>query len=237
MSGSSINTIFFDAGGTLFEVRGNVGAVYRETALRYGIDAGAARLQAGFLTQFRAQPPLAFPRGLAPAVLLQREKKWWRELVAAVFAEQSQAPGFADFFDDVYEQFRGAAAWRLYEDVAPALARLRARGYRLAVVSNFDTRLDDLLRELDLTRYFEAVYLSTRMGAAKPDPLIFQAALADLGVPPACALHVGDSLREDIHGAMAAGVQAVLIDRTATNDHTDTSYRRIRRFDELPDAL
>jgi putative hydrolase of the HAD superfamily len=64
-----------------------------------------------------------------------------------------------------------------------------------------------------LDRFFDSVHVSTRVGAAKPDPLIFQAALSHHAVEARRAWHVGDSLREDFEGAMAAGLNAVLLDR------------------------
>ena len=96
----------------------------------------------------------------------------------------------------------------------PALAALRALGSPLGIVSNFDSRVLRILEGLDLARWFESVTLSSQVGATKPDRAIFARALAHHGVDAARALHVGDSPAEDCEGARAAGLRAVLIDRS-----------------------
>jgi putative hydrolase of the HAD superfamily len=207
--------IFFDAAGTLFEVRGSVGEIYQRVAARHGLIAEAATLQRGFAGAFGQQPPLAFPVGLASAELDRRERAWWRALVADVFGALSEHPSFDAFFADVYEAFTQAVAWQDFPDVAPALQALRARGIRLAVLSNFDSRLDAILAATGLAAYFDAVYVSTRCGAAKPDARFFQAALAAQGVAADQAWHVGDACHEDIQGAHDAGIRAFWLQRCA----------------------
>ena len=73
--------------------------------------------------------------------------------------------------------------------------------------------VERVLRACGLDRFFDSVHISTRVGAAKPDPAIFQAALNYYGIEPGQTWHVGDSLREDVEGALAAGLKAFLIDR------------------------
>jgi putative hydrolase of the HAD superfamily len=213
--------IFFDASGTLFDVRGSVGEIYQRLAARHGLLADAAELQNEFKRAFGLQPPLAFPVGLAPAELDRCERAWWRALVADVFGVSSKLPAFDDFFHEVYAAFTHAEAWQVFPDVAPALQALRSRGIRLAVLSNFDSRLDVILAATGLAQYFDAVYVSTRCGAAKPDGRFFQFALQAQGVRAAEVWHVGDALREDIEGANAAGVRAFWIQRHAA--HADVS--------------
>lgn len=206
--------IFFDAAGTLLEVRGSVGVIYADFARRYGVELDPATVQRSFAQSFRQQPPLAFLAQNSAAELGQLEYAWWRQLVGQVLGNAfARAEAFELFFAEVFEFFRGSAAWRIYDDVRPTLTALRARGLRLAVVSNFDLRLEDLLRGLVLNDFFEAVHISSRIGAAKPDPAIFRAALRFHELPAHAAIHVGDSLREDVAGAQAAGVRAFLIDR------------------------
>lgn len=210
--------IFFDAAGTLFDVRGNVGKIYQRVAARHGLLADANLLQKEFARAFRQQPPLAFPTGLPPDELDRRERAWWRALVADVFGALHQHPAFDAFFADVYETFTRAEAWHVFADVAPALQALRARGIRLAVLSNFDSRLDPILAATGLAQYFDAVYVSTRCGAAKPDARFFQAALAAQNVAAANVWHVGDACREDVQGAHTAGIRAFWLQRVAIRD-------------------
>lgn len=100
-----------------------------------------------------------------------------------------------------------------YPDAAPALAALRGRGLRLVVVSNWDVSLSEVLRATGLAELLDGVVTSAAVGAPKPAPAIFAAALARAGVAAGQAVHVGDSLEHDVRGARAAGIAAVLVRR------------------------
>jgi putative hydrolase of the HAD superfamily len=110
------------------------------------------------------------------------------------------------------EAFARGAAWRPCAGAVAALAELRSRGVKLALVSNYDARLHRVVEELGLRRFFDAVLVSSEVGWAKPSPRIYAAALAALGVGPQEALMVGDRPREDVEGAQAAGLRALLYD-------------------------
>jgi len=212
---NSPEVIFFDAAGTLFEVRGSVGEIYSRIAGQYGCEADATQLQQSFARWFKLQPPMAFAAGTPDDKLQEMEKGWWRTLVRTVFADCAAFSHFDEFFDDVFEQFRRPELWRIFDDVIPTLTELKQRGIRLGVISNFDSRLDDVLQVLELTQFFDSVHISTRAGAAKPDPMIFDTALAFHNIEAQQAWHIGDSPREDIEGAEAAGIKAILLDRKA----------------------
>ncbi len=205
--------IFFDAAGTLIETRGGVGEIYSRVAREFGFEAEPQILQQNFAHLFRQQPPMAFPAGTPAAALMELEKGWWRNLVKAVFAGLGSFPRFDEFFDEIFERFRGPELWRVYDDVAPALTDLKRRGLKLGVISNFDSRLYDVLRICALDGFFDSIHASTCVGAAKPDAAIFRAALNYHAVEARQAWHIGDSPREDVEGAAAIGVNAVLLDR------------------------
>jgi putative hydrolase of the HAD superfamily len=110
-----------------------------------------------------------------------------------------------------------ALEFSVYDDVLPALRELRAAGWALAVVSNWDVSLHERIEEAGLAPLVDAVVSSAEVGAAKPDPAIFERALDLVGVAAADAWHVGDSVTEDVLGARAAGIRAVLLARDATS--------------------
>lgn len=114
---------------------------------------------------------------------------------------------------DVRAAMLGSLRFRVYPDVPPALNALRGRGMRLAVVSNWDCSLPEWLERAGLTQSFHGVVSSAVAGAAKPAAAPFEAALNLLEVPAGHAVHVGDSVRNDVEGARAAGVRPVLIAR------------------------
>jgi putative hydrolase of the HAD superfamily len=116
-----------------------------------------------------------------------------------------------------------AIAWRLFHDpscfpifpdVWDTLEALRSTGVTLGIISNWGWHLPDLCAELGLSPYFDFIISSARVGAAKPHPAIFQAALRQARCDPVETLHVGDSLTADVLGAQAAGIAGILLDRS-----------------------
>ncbi|MDX6496660.1 MAG: hypothetical protein QOE17_2646 [Gaiellales bacterium] len=130
-----------------------------------------------------------------------------------------------------------AIAFDAYADAAPALRALRAGGLRLVVCSNWDCSLPEALEAAGLADLIDAVVVSAEVGAAKPDPRIFDAALAAAGCEAGEALHVGDSLEGDVAGALAAGIAAVLIDRDGTRGPAPPGTPVVRTLTDLAAAL
>jgi putative hydrolase of the HAD superfamily len=117
---------------------------------------------------------------------------------------------------DLVEALLASLRFRPYPDAASALGRLRLLGIRSAVVSNWDVSLRAILGEIGLGGLLDDVVVSAEVGVRKPDPMIVEAALRRLRCPAQNALMVGDSPETDVAGAQAAGVRAVLLDRTGT---------------------
>jgi putative hydrolase of the HAD superfamily len=225
----TLRAIFLDAAGTLFHLREPVGETYARIAAVHGINAQPAHLEEAFRAAWKALPSPLHAEGALPG---DDDRSWWRALVARTFEaaapEQEPARGglkndehdhaFEQMFTSMYEHFANADAWQLYEDTLPALERIRSRGgLRLLVLSNFDRRLHSILKGLGIAHFFDAVILSSEVGASKPHPRIFQKAITTAGVAASQCLHVGDDVRCDLEGAEAAGMRAVLVDRPATS--------------------
>jgi putative hydrolase of the HAD superfamily len=136
-----------------------------------------------------------------------------RDLRRRCAAVVQESLGTALPLADVQDALLAAVRFRPYPEVPEALWRLRADGARLAVVSNWDVSLHDVLERTRLRPLVDAVVISAEVRVAKPDPAIFHAALERLGATADDALHVGDSLEHDVAGARAAGVEAVLVAR------------------------
>lgn len=103
----------------------------------------------------------------------------------------------------------------LFDDVLPALARLRAAGYRVGLVSNWSWGLQQILDHTGLAPLLDCAVISARAGYRKPHPAIYSQALDALGLPAASVHFVGDSPNADVEGARAAGMTPVHIDRFA----------------------
>ena len=126
------------------------------------------------------------------------------------------------------------------ESVPVLLEALRARGLRLAVISNYTGTLLDDFKALGLTGCFDAILDSQVLGIYKPDPEIFRVACAATGCKPEEALHVGDSPAADVAGALAAGVKPILLDPLDAFAGTLGEFPavpRICRLVELPAVL
>jgi putative hydrolase of the HAD superfamily len=205
--------IFFDAADTLFYVKGSVGEVYVSHARKYGVTAGKEVVQQAFAKAFADAPPPVFAVS-DPQEIKSCERMWWFDVVHNVFYRVGMFEGFDEYFEEVFAYFSRPESWELYPDAVPALRALEARGIELGIVSNFDSRLYDILIGLGIDRFFESVTISSFAGAAKPSAKIFHRALYKHGMEAREALHVGNSLREDAQAAAAAGLGGVFLDRT-----------------------
>jgi putative hydrolase of the HAD superfamily len=219
---SAIKTVTFDVGNTLITTWPSVGQVYAEVAARHGH---------GHLTSSLLEERF---RTIWPGRLhLAETRAGWEQLVDEIFEGLVEIPPSRTFFAEIYDRFAQAEAWRIYDDVLPVLDQLAARGVRLAVISNWDERLRDLLRRLRLDARFEAIVVSSEVGHAKPDRAIFDQAAVKLGLPASQILHIGDSEEMDLHGARAAGFKALQIRRSASApgpDHLQSMLELLERL-------
>jgi len=229
-SNARIKAVFFDAAGTLIKPARRVGESYSMIAAKYGKVVSPSELFDRFRICFDDAPRLAFPNA-APAEVDRLERDWWKTLVAGVFEPWGSFENFDKYFDELFAYFAEPSAWGLYPEVLDALSALRERGVTLAVISNFDSRLVRILDGLGAGSWFADIFVSSRIGYAKPDRQIFDAALERHGLAPANAIHVGDSETNDLWGAQNAGLKALLIDRGRRPD--DSAPERIASLQEI----
>ena len=132
---------------------------------------------------------------------------------AALLARELGPAALAIGREQLAQTLLDALRFTPFADARGALERLRARGTRLVVVSNWDISLHDVLAQSGLRELLDGVVSSAEVGHSKPDPRPFAAGLALAGCAAHEAWHVGDSLREDVAGALAAQLGAVWLDR------------------------
>lgn len=209
---SPVRAVFFDAGHTLLYAHPDLGTVYAETTAALGVRLPAAAFVEAFQPAFQEYAKGHSSQGAASDA---QDHAMWREITRGIYGrlEALEAIAFETWFEALYRRFGEADAWRLYDDVEETLVDLRARGLRLGVVSNWDTRLRGIVGGLGLDRLVDFVVISAEAGVRKPDPRIFEAALAKAGVRAEEALHVGDLPDEDVEGARRAGLRGVLLSR------------------------
>lgn len=218
-----VTTIFFDAVGTLFGVKGSVGQIYGQIARRYGMERDPQELDRAFYQAFKAAPAPLFAAA-DPSQLIRLEREWWRQIVVQTFEqmveqivdqpeESGPFPHFEAFFTEVFDLFATAQPWQIYDETFEILKALQDQGFKLGIISNFDTRLTAVLTALGLDPFFSTVTISTQTGWAKPQAQVFQIALHQAQISASEALHVGDSFSMDYRGAKQAGLWALWLDR------------------------
>ena len=121
------------------------------------------------------------------------------------------------------------------DEVRPALAALRARGYRLVVVSNANGTLHRMFDRLGLTSALDLIVDSHDEGVEKPDPRFFQIALDRSGATASTTVHVGDLYHVDVVGARNAGITAVLIDSAGL--YADCDCLRMQSLADVVETL
>lgn len=139
-----------------------------------------------------------------------------RAACAAVLAHGLDA---APPLPELTQMLVDALEFTAYPDAVPALRALHWRGVRVAIVSDWDCTLEDHLERLGVGAWIDAVVVSAEIGVRKPDPRLFEAALARLGVVRDEAVVCGDDPSRDLAGAVAAGIRGVLIDREGRHPH------------------
>lgn len=222
--------IFLDAGGTLLYPYPSVGEVYSRVALLYGMRVAAADIDRLFVKEFALRDDgTAFARFTNDRV----ERVWWKELVTAVFTPLTELRDFESFFDDLYERFARAEAWRLYPETESVVDELRGRGLKVGIVSNWDSRLERLCESMGIRERFDFILASAHAGYAKPDRRIFDRALEIADVGPGEVLHVGDSLVHDWEGARNAGIRGALVKRSGEMVSGVTCIRSLRGIGNL----
>ncbi|HEX3272580.1 MAG TPA: HAD-IA family hydrolase [Ktedonobacterales bacterium] len=216
----SIRTVFLDVGFTLLAPHPSVVEIAISVCASLGRAVDRERLTAALP---EAETTL---RAMAAAdSALWSDERAIRRLWTAYFTTllgaallPDQASQQERLVTAVVEAFEHASSYRLYPDVVPALRRLREHGLQLGVISDWGIGLGLILRHHDLIDYFDFAVVSAAVRHSKPDPALFQTALARANAIPDYAVHVGDAYLLDVLGARAAGITPVLLDRARRYD-------------------
>jgi putative hydrolase of the HAD superfamily len=207
----SIEAIFFDAVGTLFGLTKTVGNHYACVGREIGINLDAQSLDRAFHAAWKQMPQ----RTAIDGPRENDDKGWWRELVDLVLDQVAPSLSELDrdnFFEIAYEHFAEPGVWELYPDVRGVLEKLQPC-FKLAVISNFDGRLRFVLQHLGISKFFSHVFISSELGADKPDPEIYRRAVRLMNLNPNEVLHVGDDSQRDWEAASAAGLHVFQLQR------------------------
>ncbi len=232
------DAVFFDAGFTLLSMAPSLGEAYARAAEAIGHPFPADRFHEVAVRIWHEEHLPRTRRDLRSSEALERQS-WWDYNAAIVEALEPEGftPDFERWFEELYAFFARPDVWTPMPGAVSTLDALAQRGLRLAVISNWDSRLRHVLDGHDLSRRFEFVLTSAEAGVRKPSPDIFRQALDNAGVPADRALHVGDSFEDDVEGARTVGITPVhLRSRGAGNpiatDH-EHDHHTVSALDEL----
>jgi len=216
-----VRWVVCDAVGTLIYATPDVATVYHQIGRRHGSLLSRSEVSTRFGAAFREAEvrdhagQLSFD-GTRPGkdVSLQTgevvEERRWRRIVASVLADVDSPEAC---FDELFVHFGKPSAWACFEDIHPGLTALQQRGVRLAIASNFDSRLHAVCEGLAPLRGIEHCVVSSEVGFRKPSRSFYDAVLSRIDSPACEVLMVGDDLQNDVRGAQAAGIRAAFISR------------------------
>lgn len=226
MSGA---VVLLDAAGTLFTERLSRDEIYAEVLAGLGVSRELADV-AHLRSEVHDELPEVFEGHV------RYSDGWFREFVRRLLARVGSDADPERVRSTLADQFTRAETFVVFGDVPPALDALLEAGARLGVVSNWNARLPELLRDLGIDRPFELVLASAAFGRSKPDPAIFREALRRMSARPGEALHVGDHPLNDVTGARRAGIRALLLDRSRAPE-APRDKTAIGSLVELPERL
>ena len=220
-----LRAVLFDVDFTLAKPGPDLGPEgYRQMGTRYGLELDPARYpdaRKAALASLERHPELRHD-----------EELWFAFTERIVRGMGGDADAARELAVEMTRAWERSENFDLYDDVLPALAQLRAHGLKLGLVSNGGREISDFVAHHGLD--VDCAVASRAHGWIKPHESIFRAALDLIGVAPTEAVMVGDSVEDDIEGATALGMRAVLIDREGRHPDTAESLPDLRG---LADAL
>ncbi|MCO5610716.1 hypothetical protein L7F22_064957 [Adiantum nelumboides] len=194
------HALFVDAAGTLIHASQSTQEIYREIGLKYGVKLSEEEIAVKYKAAY-GQPWCRYRMRYE-----EDGRFYWQRIV-------QEATGCNDpaLLEDLYHYYTTEKAWHIGDaEAETALKAIRKAGIKLAVVSNFDTRLRPLMKVLQCYDWFDTIIVSAEVALEKPNPEIFLTACKELGVAAEQVLHVGDDETNDLVGAAAAGCDSLL---------------------------
>lgn len=215
-----IKVVFLDAGQTLFDLHPSYPGAFAQVCRDFGYPVREQDVER-VMPEFAAAEEARIRRGegfqVTPESLFAR----WIGLNRFIFERvgvKGDAEALSHEMERRFDTGRFAAA---YPDTAPALAALRAAGYRLGIISNGTAGMKACIEHLGLHEGMECVLVSALVGWEKPHPAIFRRALEIAGCAAREALYVGDHYWSDVEGARAAGLRPVWLVRNHKGNKPD----------------
>jgi len=235
----SIRTVFFDAGFTLLYPSPSILGVCQQACQQLGLHVDLDQLKEGLQNaenfRFRQSQPSRQTWADEQAIA-DFWFSYYMSLLEPLVAEHDEAL-LDQLVRTITEAFEKHTNWQLYPDVKTTLEAFQAKGYRLGVISDWNIALGPLLRQFDLTQYFDCLVISAVARHAKPSPKLYDIALERANAIPDYTIHIGDSYIHDVLGARAVGITPILLDRAETLTENKVDCLLVHSLYELLDLL
>lgn len=196
-----IRMVAFDVAGTLLTPSPPVAEVYAAVAADRGVVIPIPVLQLRF-QEFLSS------RRESTETNEEFEREYWQGMVRAVMGNSALAEAC---FEDLYQHFARSGAWKLFDDVPPVLRRLREMDVKLAVASNFDSRLHSVMAGHPELEGIRLRIISSEVGWRKPHQNFYRALLEQSECEPDEILMIGDDYHLDVNAAQQVGLHALFI--------------------------
>ena len=226
----SLHAVFIDVGNTLVYEKPSRFEIYAGAARRRGLEVEGAEMQR---LMRRAHGEL--PSDLGGAY--RYTDRWFERYFERIFHEYLDLPRreLPAVARELFGRFSEPDTFALFPGAIELLDRLRARGLKVGIVSNWSARLPQLMQTLGLASRVDVLMCSALERCEKPDAEIFRRALERAGVRPDQALHAGDHPLKDVAGARRVGMRSILVDHDAHRDRSWTP--RVRSLTELAELV
>lgn len=235
----SIRTIFFDAGFTLLYPSPSILEVCQQACQKLDLHVNLDQLQEGLPNaehfRFRQSQP-----NLQTWANQESIANFWFSYYMSLLQplmDKYEQKHLEQLVRKITEEFEKHTTWQVYPDVKLTLDTLRAKGYSLGVISDWNIALGPLLRRFDLTSYFDCLVISAVARHAKPSPILYNMALERTNAIPDYTIHIGDSYIHDVLGARGVGITPILLDRTTTLSENRVDCLLVHSLYELLDLL
>jgi putative hydrolase of the HAD superfamily len=212
---SHARAVFFDVIGTVLFPEPAAPSIYADVARRWGLDVSTADVRVRFIQAFNIQEEIDRSAGWITSE--EREQNRWRSIVAATLREVSDPEAC---YQELYAHFANPKSWRIGQNAETVVAALAARGIVVGLGSNYDKRLCSVLDGFpELAPVRQRTVISSVVGFRKPAVEFFQNIVRVAGCQADEVLFVGDDLANDYSGALAAGLDALLLDENHRYSH------------------
>lgn len=235
----SIRTVFFDAGFTLIHPYPSDAEICQQVCRQLNLHIDLVEfkrriidLQDYYFRQLRLNRHI----WASHQAIMEFWVGYYMNLLRPLIIEDDE-PRLYQLAQTITQEFGKPASWQTYPDVLPTLEALRARGYRLGVISDWGIELGPILRRLQLTQYFDFLLVSALSRHAKPAPMLYELALQRANSIADYTLHIGDSYVHDVLGARAVGIIPVLLDRPRRLQESNVDCLLVHSLTDLLDLL